>query len=156
MGKQFLAKKTPKFAAENRPVAARGPRIAVSVEGHATPVWRISHIDWDGPWSPSKCREAGDREILKRLADFESMSWTQIQSGAGSHLVGAQGIIKKAHLRRRAGTWRWRKHGGRLAHTHAPRRGFGKMPNPAGRMPAAPRGPASCPGHGGVGILQPG
>jgi len=99
MGKKTQAKKTPKFAAENRPVTARETKFAVAVEGHTTPAWRLSHIDWDGPWSPSKCKEAGVREIFKRLADFESMSWTQIQSGAGSHLVGAQGLIKEARLR---------------------------------------------------------
>lgn len=99
MGKKFLAKKAPKFAPENRPVTARKPKIAVSVEGHANPVWRLSHIDWDGPWCPSKCKESGVREIFKRLANFESMSWTQIQSGSGSHFAGTQGIIKEARLR---------------------------------------------------------
>ena len=32
----------------------------------------------------------------------------------------------------------WREYMRRLAHAHALRRGFGRMPNPAGRMPALP------------------
>lgn len=99
MGKKSQAKKTPKFAPENQPTGARQPKIGVTVEGFTNPVWRLAHIDWDGPWCPSKCAEAGVREILKRLANFESMSWTEIQSGSKSHLVGAAGIIKEARQR---------------------------------------------------------
>ena len=99
MGKKSLAKKVPKIAPENRPVTAREPKIAVLVEGHANPVWRLSHIDWDGPWCPSKCKESGARAILTILAGFESMTWVQIMSNTGSHTVGAEGIIKKARQR---------------------------------------------------------
>ena len=100
MGKKSQAKKIPKFAPENRPQNVREPKIGVSVEGHANPVWRLSHIDWGGPWCLSKCGgDAGVREILNRLAGFESMSWVEIKSKTGSHTVGAEGIIKEARQR---------------------------------------------------------
>lgn len=99
MGKKSQAKKTPKFAPENRPNPAKEPRVAVSVEVNANPVWRLSHIDWDGPWCPTKCLETGMREILTRLAQFETMTWVQIKSNTGSHTVGAEHIIKRARQR---------------------------------------------------------
>lgn len=99
MGKKFHPKKTPKFAPENRPQEARTPKIGVAAEaGPSKPVWRFFHLDWDGPWCPSKCKESGVRGLLERLAAFESMSWVEIKSG-GSHTVGAEGIIKQARDR---------------------------------------------------------
>lgn len=99
MGKTSQAKKIPKIAPGNLPAAAKEPKIGVPLDSHANPVWRFAHLDWDGPWCPSRCKDAGVREILNRLTHFESMSWSQIQSGTGSHLVGADGIIKKARQR---------------------------------------------------------
>lgn len=99
MGKRSHAKKTPKFAPENRPQEARTPKIGVAAEaGPSKPVWRFSYLDWDGPWCPSKCKESGVRGLLDRLAAFESMSWVEIKS-SGSHTVGAEGIIKQARDR---------------------------------------------------------
>lgn len=99
MAKKPQKSNGPKFAPGNQPHPAKEPRIGVSLHAHNSPVWRLSQIDWDGPWCPSKCKEAGIRDILNRLTGFESMSWTQIQSGSGSHLVGAEGIIKEARQR---------------------------------------------------------
>ena len=97
-GNRPLAKKIPKFAPENRPTATREPKFGVAVDGHTSPVWRLSQLDWDGPWCPSKCADAGVREILTRLAGFETMNWVEIKS-KGSHTVGAEGIVKAARQR---------------------------------------------------------
>ena len=99
MGKKFQPKRIPKFAPANRPTAVREPKIGVSMAGQATPVWRFSLLDWDGPWCPSKCKETGVREIQTRLAAFESMTWAQILSDSGSHTVGAAGLSKAARQR---------------------------------------------------------
>jgi len=99
MPKKPHPKKVPKFDLRNRPDTAKEPRIGVSLEGATNPVWRFSHMDWDGPWCPSKCKDSGIREVLARLANFESMSWQQIHSGTGSHVVDVTGIIKEARDR---------------------------------------------------------
>lgn len=98
MGKKSHGNKVAKFDPRNRPNPAKAPKTVESVDGRNHPVWKLSHIDWDGPWCPSKCKEAVAREILERLAQFESMSWVQIKS-SGSHTVGAEKIIKSARDR---------------------------------------------------------
>jgi len=99
MGKKSRPKKVPKFAPENRPQESKTPKVAIGVDsGPSKPVWRFSHLDWDGPWCPSKCKEAGVRGLIERLGAFESMSWIEIKS-SGSHTVGAEGIIKQARDR---------------------------------------------------------
>jgi hypothetical protein len=99
MGKNSHAKKTPKYAPGIHLAAGKEPKIGIAPDGPTHPAWRLAHIDWDGPWCPSKCKEAGVRQILERLAKFESMSWVQIKSNTGSHTVGAENIIKKARQR---------------------------------------------------------
>lgn len=99
MGKKSHAKKVPKLPPGIHPAAGKEPRIAVSTDGSSHPVWRLNHMDWDGPWCPSGCKDAGVRGIMEKLANLESMSWTEIQSGTGSHLVGVDGIIKQARER---------------------------------------------------------
>jgi hypothetical protein len=99
MGKKSHAKKTPKLPPGIHLAAGKEPKISVSLEGPTHPVWRLSHLDWDGPWCPSKCNDSGVREIMSRLAHFESMTWTQILPGTKSHVVGIQGIIKEARDR---------------------------------------------------------
>lgn len=90
------AQKLPKIDPRNQPNLTREPKIRALPKETDSPVWRISEIDWDGPWCLSKCNP---RDLLSRLAHFESMSWTQIQSGTGSHVVGAEGISKQARER---------------------------------------------------------
>lgn len=99
MGKKQKAWKSPKFDPKNKPNPTKEPRVAESMVGQTHPVWRLSHIDWDGPWCPSKCKETGVRHVLERLARFESMSWVKIKSETGSHTVGAENIAKEARQR---------------------------------------------------------
>lgn len=99
MGKKPKAKHVPKFDPRNKPNPAREPKIGESPGGPANPVWRFSHMDWDGPWCPSKCEGAAVRKILERLSQFESMTWVQVKSGTGSHTVGAENIVKEARQR---------------------------------------------------------
>lgn len=99
VGKKSKAKKIPKIAPGNQPNPSRDPKVRVPVGDPMNPVWRIAQLDWDGPWCPSRCQDAGVREILIRLAGFETMSWTQIQSGTGSHFVAIEDVIKEARQR---------------------------------------------------------
>jgi hypothetical protein len=99
MGKKSQAKKIPKYAPGIHLAAGKEPNISVSLEGPTHPMWRLNHLDWDGPWCPSKCKDAGVRGILEKLANLESLSWTQIQSSTGSHFVSVDNIIKQARER---------------------------------------------------------
>jgi len=99
MGKKTHAKKVPKYAPGIHLATGKEPKISVSLDGPTHPVWRLTHMDWDGPWCPSKSKDSGVRQILERLASFESMSWVQIKSNTGSHTVGATNITKEARTR---------------------------------------------------------
>lgn len=99
MSKKKHAHKTPKFDPRNQPKPARQPKVVESVESLTYPVWRLSHMDWDGPWCPSKCKEDGVRQILERLGNLESVNWVTIKAETGSHIVGAGNICKEARKR---------------------------------------------------------
>ncbi|MFM2198533.1 MAG: hypothetical protein RLZZ505_1965 [Verrucomicrobiota bacterium] len=111
MGKN-RAKKTPKIAKGNQPLGLKSVPTGVSGEGqgHPTPLWRLSSIDWDSPWCPSKCVDQGIREIHSWMANLEGMPWVQILSN-GSHVVGTDGIIPEARKRIIAlGKAEWQDH----------------------------------------------
>ncbi len=106
------AKKIPKIAKGNQPIALKSVPIGITGEeqGHPTPLWRLSSIDWDGPWCPSKCGDHEIRGIHSWLANLEGMPWTQILSN-GSHIVGTDGIIPDAKKRIIAlGKAEWQDH----------------------------------------------
>ena len=63
MGKKSHAKKIPKYAPEIHLAAGKEPKIGVSLDGPTNPVWRLTHMDWDGPWCPSNCKDAGNRKL---------------------------------------------------------------------------------------------
>ncbi|OYV04560.1 MAG: hypothetical protein CFE26_16225 [Verrucomicrobiales bacterium VVV1] len=111
MAKQ-RAKKIPKIAKGYLPVASKSVPVGFSGEGQGqpSPVWRLSNIDWDGPWCLSKCAALEIREIHSWLANLEGMPWTQILAN-GSHVVGTDGIIADAKKRIIAlGKAEWQDH----------------------------------------------
>jgi len=55
------------------------------------PVWRFSDFDWDGPWGLLPCQEKIENlrsHIEQHLANFESMTWSEIQKAAGGRAQG--------------------------------------------------------------------
>ncbi|KHD07129.1 hypothetical protein PN36_28025 [Candidatus Thiomargarita nelsonii] len=53
------------------------------------PVWQFSLLDWEGTWSWDVMDIKKSHEILKKLGDFETRTWGEIESNKeeGSHLV---------------------------------------------------------------------
>jgi hypothetical protein len=68
--------------------------------GRARPVWRVSSIDWGGPFGWSGLSDPGLlRELIERLRAFESMSWTSVEQSSGSHNVAVDRLCKEARDR---------------------------------------------------------
>lgn len=53
------------------------------------PVWRFRSFDWDGPWGLGACQTTNWRlHIEKHLSDFETMTWSEIESASGGKREG--------------------------------------------------------------------
>jgi hypothetical protein len=66
--------------------------------GDNRPVWRIGRIDAGGPWCPHEMTADDFGALLKRLKDFETMTWPEIERG-GSHFIGTESLIAEAQKR---------------------------------------------------------
>jgi hypothetical protein len=87
--------KTPK----SKEVSSRkNPKAVIKPDSYysKTPAWRFSRID-DGhdKWSFSKNDVFEDRDILKRLSDFEKQTWGEI-IGSRNHFINIEDFIKEA------------------------------------------------------------
>lgn len=62
--------------------------------------WRVEDIDWEGPWgwSQATCKELL-REIVPRLHNLESMTWSEVEGATGSHFVEVAAIADEAQRR---------------------------------------------------------
>jgi hypothetical protein len=62
--------------------------------------WRVSEIDWEGPWG---WMHATGAELLKhivpRLHNLESMTWGEVEGATGSHFVEVTAIESDARQR---------------------------------------------------------
>jgi len=45
------------------------------------PTWSFSRFDFDGPWGCRQVDGSALEQILRRLRDFESMSWAEMRQG---------------------------------------------------------------------------
>jgi hypothetical protein len=62
--------------------------------------WRVSDIDWDGPWGWSQA--TGEQlliDVIPRLHGLESMTWGQVDGPTGSHFVEVTAIVDEAQRR---------------------------------------------------------
>lgn len=78
----------PKFGA--RPVDGT-PKLGAQPDSYKTkyPVWRFRSFDWDGPWGMGALFEKNWRKhIESHLANFETMTWAEIESAAGGKKDG--------------------------------------------------------------------
>jgi hypothetical protein len=59
--------------------------------------WRVSNIDWKGPWgwSQATCEQLLGY-IVPRLHHLESMTWGQVEGPTGSHFVEVADIAPDA------------------------------------------------------------
>lgn len=92
-----MAAKVPKTKGEV-PAFTKVPRLAPSDAGDSRPVWRIGRIDAGGPWCPHKMTSGEFDELVKRLKDFETMTWPEIERG-GSHFIDIDRIVPEAQKR---------------------------------------------------------
>jgi hypothetical protein len=92
-------KKKPKTAVAV--IGDKQPRVAastVSQSPHGKPAWRLRRLDNDGPW-PWHPMERGDFDrVLKKIQQFESMTWSEIL-GADHHEISLDRLCEEAQTR---------------------------------------------------------
>lgn len=83
--------------------ADRRPRIVrceqCGFPDSASPVWTLGILDMDGRWGWSATSQDHLRRVRERLSSFETMTWTRIEQGTGSHQVGTDRLVKDARDR---------------------------------------------------------
>jgi hypothetical protein len=82
--KQPLARKAF-LAQERKPKLARCEHCGFPDD--ARPVWVFGLLDLDGPWGWSGISADQLGRIRARFVNFETMTWTAVQQGTGSHPV---------------------------------------------------------------------
>lgn len=66
------------------------------------PSWRFNMLDLNGPWGWLNIQTKNlVVTIIKKLKDFESMTWGEIERNNQSHLISLDRIVKKAQDRLR-------------------------------------------------------
>lgn len=96
-----MAKRKSKRArTAEKPDKRKQPRVPwfESVEDQK-PLWSFVLLDLGGPWCFGHIRGNQLVRVLGRLRSFESMTWTEIEQGTGSHFVACDQIISEAHKR---------------------------------------------------------
>jgi hypothetical protein len=91
-----MSRKRPKI--KGSPSVEKIPRVQSVPLSDDRPVWRVGRIDKGGPWCPHVMDAGTFADILLRLKQFETMTWTDIQRG-GSHYVATNQIISEAQKR---------------------------------------------------------
>lgn len=91
-------KKTPKIAPGTMPSATRLPRADVPGTQGTTPAWNFHLMDFDGPWSPVSMDQRLLVYVIRKLSEYESMTWGAIE-GAHSHAIDVWQIGKQAQNR---------------------------------------------------------
>lgn len=74
----------------------KNARGRVPEYGWTLPLWAFVIVDLGVPWCWSRMDGATIAEVLGRLKHFESMTWSEIEAGTGSHLIRDHGGLSKA------------------------------------------------------------
>jgi len=75
------------------------PRALPADPRARTPLWAFRVADLGGPWCWTRMDGAGQREVVERLARFETMTWREIDGPTGSHAVEVERLAKPARDR---------------------------------------------------------
>ena len=102
-GKRPDARALPPDHKQPRTLRSGGPAL----HDRETIVWAFSIVDQDGPWGwRNAAAPAWWGEILPKLQDFESMTWSEIMQAAGgrargnnSHFVQVEKLTRQAKQR---------------------------------------------------------
>ena len=89
--------KNPKFGASISD-GKKLPREAAAVRTDLRPMWRLSRIDFGGPWCPKAMSQDVLVEITRKLGQFESQTWPEIERH-GSHFVAISKLVAPARAR---------------------------------------------------------
>ena len=71
------------------------PRFTLGVMENK-PVWSFALLDFGGSWSFPNIDTASLRKVLERFRSLESMTWKEIESTTGSHVIEISSIIRSA------------------------------------------------------------
>ena len=63
------------------------------------PLWAFRFLDCDCPWCWNSLHGTALVDVMAHLANYESMTWAQIEQGSGSHFVSTTDLIKVARVR---------------------------------------------------------
>lgn len=66
-----------------------------ALDNSLKPLWSLSALDIGSEWCWTKITSNIHATVLKKLGDFESMTWQELRN-AGCHSVDVQDIIKAA------------------------------------------------------------
>jgi len=64
------------------------------------PVWKLSLLDWDGPWGWRDIKANQWQQILQKLGYFETRTWADIKSDGNNHAVFIQNCPNPETLKR--------------------------------------------------------
>jgi hypothetical protein len=95
-----MGKKRP-FARKPFLASARQARATVRCQhcgfpDGARPAWMLGSIDMGGPWGWSEISSEQLARVMERLKALETMTWTGVQQGTGSHPVEKSKLVRAA------------------------------------------------------------
>lgn len=91
MQKKPQSNKSP---SDKKEVRAEPPNIPTM-----KPLWAFRNIDNDGHWGWKSLDSERFIELLERLGKLETMTWSEIERGTGSHLIEVENLHKNAQRR---------------------------------------------------------
>jgi hypothetical protein len=74
----------------------RSPRSHEPNVPQMTPVWSYRIIDWEGKWSWARLFGEERQRVYRKLAEYESMTWSEIEGPTGCHFVEIDDLCKDA------------------------------------------------------------
>jgi hypothetical protein len=75
------------------------PRAIPSDPNARNPVWAFRIADVGGPWCWSEMSREDARAVIRKLGNYETMTWREIDGPTGSHGVGFGSLVKEARDR---------------------------------------------------------
>ena len=94
-----IAKK-PRTARGLAPSGAKRPRHTEQPDALGrSPLWSFAIADLGGPWCLGAMSSETLVKVMRRLGEFEGMTWTAILQGTGSHPVPVGDLASKAQQR---------------------------------------------------------
>jgi hypothetical protein len=91
LGKKPLAKRQPE---SRKQVFGAPPAVE-----DKRPVWRLRDLDWGGPFSCTVLDAPTLERVVRKLGEFETMQWHDIDGKTGSHPIPVGQLHRDAQQR---------------------------------------------------------